>query len=317
VRLAEEAVGQRLDVALVDALARSGHSCTRSHLARAFAAGNVTSQGRVLKPGRVVEAALDVVVLLPEPEPLRADPEELPLVIVHEDDDLLVIDKAPTMVVHAGSGHHSGTLVNAVLGHLGVTADELPVLPGNERTRPGIVHRLDRETSGLIVVAKHARAQEHLALQFRTHDIERAYLGIVVGVPEWRRRRVETPHGRDPKDRRRFSPEVEQGRTAITNMEVEGALAGAALMRFRLETGRTHQIRMHARHEGHPILGDALYGRKIADLTLRAAAARLGRQALHAAILGFRHPRDGSNVRFESSLPDDLQQTLRELQPPG
>jgi 23S rRNA pseudouridine1911/1915/1917 synthase len=277
----------------------------------------VTSQGRALKPGRVVETALDVVVLLPEPEPLRAEPEELPLLIVHEDDDLLVIDKAPMMVVHAGAGHHSGTLVNAVLGHLGVTADELPVLPGNEPTRPGIVHRLDRETSGLIVVAKHSRAQEHLAGQFRTHDIERAYLGIVVGVPDWRQRRVETSHGRDAKDRRRFSPRVEGSRTAITHMEVERVLVGAALLRFRLETGRTHQIRMHARHEGHPILGDALYGGKTADPTVRAVATRLGRQALHAAILGFRHPRDGSNVRFEAPLPDDLQQTLTELQAPG
>lgn len=310
-------MGQRLDVALVDALARSGHPCTRSHLARAFAAGNVTSHGRVLKPGRVVEAALDVVVRMPEPEPLRAEPEKLPLVIVHEDDDLLVIDKAPTMVVHAGSGHHRGTLVNAVLGHLGVTADELPALPGNEPTRPGIVHRLDRETSGLIVVVKHARAQEHLAAQFRTHDIERAYLGIAVGIPKWTQRRVETPHGRDAKNRRRFSPHVEGGRTAITSMEVERVLAGATLIRFGLETGRTHQIRMHARHEGHPILADSLYGGKIADPTLRAVAARLGRQALHAAVLGFRHPRDDGFIRFQAPLPDDLVATLTELEPSG
>lgn len=309
-------MGQRLDVALVDALAKSGHSCTRSQLARAFAVGKVTSQGRALKPGRVVEAALDVVVLLPDPEPLRAEPEKLPLVIVHEDDDLLVIDKAPTMVVHAGAGHHTKTLVNAVLGHLGVTADDLPVLPGNEPTRPGIVHRLDRETSGLIVVAKHARAQEFLAAQFRSHDIERAYLGIAVGIPKWKQRRVETPHGRDPQDRRRFSSRAESDRIAITNMEVESVLVGATLMRFRLETGRTHQIRMHARHEGYPILGDKLYGGKTADPTLRTAAARLGRQALHAAVLGFRHPSGLGIVRFEAPLPDDLQRTLKELEPP-
>ena len=218
------------------------------------------------------------------------------------------------MVVHAGPGHPRGTLVNAVLHHLGARADDLPVLPGNDATRPGIVHRLDRDTSGLLVIAKHARAQEGLAVQFREHTIRREYLGIVEGAPDFESRRIETLHGRDPRDRRRFSPEVARGRKAITQAAVEMRFADeAALLRFTLSTGRTHQIRMHARHLGHPIVGDALYGRRPASPRLRALVDDLGRHALHAAILGVDHPITRARIELASPLPPELQALVEGL----
>lgn len=303
--LGPEAHGQRCDVALVKALEAAGHPVTRSQLQRAFAQGQVVTEDRALKPGRVVERELRVEVTLPEPEPLRAEPEALLLDVVYEDAELLVVDKPAGVVVHAGPGHAKGTLVNAVLYHLQVEAEALPVMPGNEPTRPGIVHRIDKETSGLLAIAKTQRAQEVLAAQFRAHTIDRAYLAIVEGEPTWTSRRIETTHGRDPRDRRRFSPHVGT-RRAVTVATVERRLRGAALVRFELETGRTHQIRMHARHIGHPILGDTLYGRPPRDPTLRARMSALGRHALHAAVLGFDHP-DGTHRCFVSPLPADLQ----------
>lgn len=309
VRLADAAIGQRFDRALVAALAALGHELTRSQLARSFSAGTVRVDGRAVKPGARVERAVEVELELVVAAPLAgAFSEDIALDIVHEDDALLVIDKPAGMVVHVGPGHERGTLVNAVLHHLeaGPERVALPVLPGNGPERPGIVHRLDRDTSGLIVVAKTAPALAALAAQLRAHTVERSYLGIVLGALSWDTRRVETRHGRDPGDRRRFSPEHGE-RHAITNMSVVRRLgAHASVLRFTLETGRTHQIRMHARHVGHPIFADALYGRAPRDPRLRALAEDLGRHALHAAVLGFEHP-DGRRLRFESPLPPALE----------
>lgn len=311
VELGQARVGERLDKAIVTTLRELGREVTRSQLARAFEAGAVWLAGEPAKPSAVLARASVVELELQPPEPLlHARPEAIELSIVHEDDDLLVIDKPAGMVVHAGPGHERGTLVNAVLHHLGGAA--LPVLPGNGPERPGIVHRLDRDTSGLIVVAKHLAAQEALARQFRVHSIDRAYLGIVAGSPERDERRVETQHGRDPADRRRFTPERGE-RNAITTMKVQQRFAElAALVRFELETGRTHQIRMHARHVGTPIFGDALYGFRLRDAQLRRLASELGRHALHAAELGFEHPR-GGRVFLRSPLPPELERLLAEL----
>ncbi|KIG17291.1 Ribosomal large subunit pseudouridine synthase D [Enhygromyxa salina] len=315
VGLSEAVIGQRLDRALVEALVGLGHEVTRSQLARSFAAGQVRINGRVAKRGTKLERACKVELELLAPEPLaHAEPEPIPLTIVHEDRALLVIDKPAGMVVHAGPGHSHGTLVNAVLHHLalGRDAHSLPVLPGNGPERPGVVHRLDRHTSGLIVVAKTLPALTALAEQFRAHSIERAYLGIVHGFPDWAQRRVETWHGRDPSERRRFSPEHGE-RRAITTMSVVRPLGdAAALLRFELETGRTHQIRMHARHVGHPIFADELYGRRVRDPGLQTLTEALGRHALHAAVLGFEHP-DGGRLRFESPLPAELEQLAAAL----
>jgi 23S rRNA pseudouridine1911/1915/1917 synthase len=314
VQLGESAIGQRLDRALVDSLVAAGQAITRSQLARSFAAGHVRIDGKAVKAS--VELSRPCVVeleLIAPPALAHARPEAIPLTIVHEDDTLLVIDKPAGMVVHASLGHAGGTLVNAVLHHLGAARDDLPVLPGNDPERPGIVHRLDRDTSGLLVVAKTAAALAHLAGQFRTHTIERAYLGVTVGVPSFSQHRVETLHGRDPVDRRRFSPEHGE-RRAVTLMTVLQPLAErAAVVRFELETGRTHQIRMHARHVGHPIFADPLYGFRPKDPISRELTDTLGRHALHAAVLGFDHP-DGSRVRFESPFPPELEALVGELQ---
>src|SRR5690606_22598800 len=223
-----------------------------------------------------------------------------------EEEDLLVIDKPAGMVVHAGPGHSHGTLVNAVLHHLDVGAEALPVLAGNYATRPGVVHRLDRDTSGLLVVAKHLRAQEGLAAQFRSHSLRRRYLGIVRDVPRFTAKTLRTGHARDPIDRRRFTWDAAAKRRAVTHLELVQPLVGAALLGFQLETGRTHQIRMHCRMLGHPIVGDALYGGLGGPARIRALAAGLGRHALHAAVLGFRHPLSGVELDFNSPLPPEL-----------
>jgi 23S rRNA pseudouridine1911/1915/1917 synthase len=307
---------ERCDRALVVALAAAGHACTRSQLARAFAAGEVSAGGRVCKPGQRIERELEVFVRLPEPEPLRAEPEALPLVVLFEDADLLVVDKPAGMVVHAGAGHKRGTLVNAVLHHLGVPAEALPVLPGNDAMRPGIVHRLDRDTSGVMVIAKHMAAQEALAGQFREHSLGRRYLGIVEGVPAWDEERVETGHARDPGERRRFAPKDDAPRRATTEIRVVERLRGAALLAFTLHTGRTHQIRMHARYLGLPILGDALYGRVPGDAQLRAAAQGLARHALHAERLELVHPR-GERMLWTAPLPIELRALVEMLRVEG
>ena len=251
------------------------------------------------------------VELVAPPALAHAFPEPIPLTIVHEDEALLVIDKPAGMVVHAGPGHERGTLVNAVLHHLGTSSDALPVLPGNGPERPGIVHRLDRDTSGLLVVAKTLPALAKLAEQFRDHSIERAYIGVVAGIPPWDTRRVDTLHGRDPADRRRFAPDQGTRRAITTMTKVRELGDRASLLRFELETGRTHQIRMHARHVGHPILGDALYAGR-PSRALRAAVEALGRHALHAAVLGFEHP-SGDRIRFEAPLPPELEALLGTL----
>ena len=314
--LGPEALGQRLDAALVAALQRNGHSCSRSQLARAFAAGQVMVAGAPAgKPGRLVDAEAAVELELEIAKPVQAVAEDLPLTIVFEDEHLLVIDKPAGMVVHAGPGHERGTLVNAVLHHLGISAKDLPVLPGNDETRPGIVHRLDRDTSGLIVVARNERAQEGLAAQFRVHDLRRRYLGVVWGVPGFLKKSLRTRHGRDPGDRRRFSPHIDEGREAITHIEVLRPLRDAALLAFRLETGRTHQIRMHCRLLGHPIVADVMYGGNVGPPTRRAISAALGRHALHAAELGFLHPISGAALDFSSPLPPDLSQLIAQLTP--
>lgn len=317
-QLGPDALGRRLDQALVAELARRGSPCTRSQLARAFSAGKVRARGgAALKASRLIDAAIEVEVELLAPEPLHATPEALPLQVVFEDEHLLVIDKPAGMVVHAGPGHTSGTLVNAVLHHLGLGANDLPVLPGNDATRPGIVHRLDRDTSGLIVVAKHMQAQEGLAAQFRRHALRRRYLGVVRDVPAFTERTLRTQHARDPVDRRRFTWDTDGGRRAVTHVHLEQRLVGAAVLGFRLETGRTHQIRMHCKMIGHPILGDALYGGLGGAARLRPLVEGLGRHALHAAVLGFHHPITGAELDFESPLPSELSGLIVALGPAG
>ncbi len=304
VRVAPAVAGERLDVALRRALEGTGIAITRSRLARAFADAAVRGVDGPLKASLRLDADLHVELELPEPQPLDAVAEPIPLVVAYEDDDVLVVDKPAGMPVHPGPGHARGTLVNAVLAHLGPAA-RLPILPGNDALRPGIVHRIDRDTSGLVVVTKSLHAQEVLADQFRRHSIGRSYVAVVAGVPRWTQIHVDTGHGRDPHDRRRFAPLPDSRRRAVSDAGVLEGLHEAAVCRWKLHTGRTHQIRMHARHLGHPLVGDALYGSIPRSGVIAAWYGRVHRHALHAELLRFAHP-DGRLIELRSALPAEL-----------
>ncbi|MEZ5926072.1 MAG: RluA family pseudouridine synthase [Hyphomicrobiaceae bacterium] len=298
---------------------------SRSRLKALIEQGQVSAGGRTIEePGYRVKPGLRFVVELPEPEPATPEPEAIALDIVYEDDALIVVDKPAGLVVHPAIGHRAGTLVNALIAHCGASLSGI----GGVR-RPGIVHRLDKETSGLLVVAKTDAAHQGLSDQFRAHGrdgrLERAYLALAWGVPPRRKGRIEAPLARHPRDRKRMAVVAAGGREAVTHYEVQETFAGrdgrpvASLLRCVLETGRTHQIRIHLAHIGHPVLGDPVYGRglqtRAAKLPDKAAArlSALGRQALHACELGFVHPRTGRRLRFQSPLPCDIDGLLKAL----
>lgn len=297
---AREHAGQRLDAfvaACVPAL-------SRSRVKSLIEAGRVTAQGRAQKAAHKLSAGDDVVVDVPPPAPATAEPEELPLRIVFEDAHLLVVDKAAGMVVHPAAGVTHGTLVNAVLFH----CRDLQGIGGT--LRPGIVHRIDKGTTGLLVVAKSDAAYAGLAPQFKAHSIARRYLALVHGAPTPPSATVETLYGRDPHHRTRFSSRVKSGRSAITHYAVQENLLGMSLLSLRLQTGRTHQIRVHMADRGHPVIGDPTYGRALSGqrfpVALVQAVRALDRQMLHAAELGFAHPISGAALHFTAPLPADF-----------
>lgn len=300
---AEEA-GERLD----RILAARDPERSRSTYQRWIREGRVEVDGAVASANARPRAGQRIRVRPLAPPPTEAEPEDIPLAILYEDDDLVVIDKPPGMVVHPAPGHAGGTLVNALLHHFGA-------LPGQDAARPGIVHRLDALTSGVMVVARTTAAREGLMQAFAEHAIERAYLAIATGHPP-ERATYDTLHGRHPRDRKRFTTRVARGKRAVTHVEVLERLHGAALVRCTLETGRTHQIRVHLAEHGFPLLGDPVYGRPPKDPRVRAAASALGRQALHAAVLGFTHPTRGRPLRFETPPPADFQRALSALRTP-
>lgn len=291
---------------------------SRTRLARLIDEGAVTLAGRALGAKDAVNAGDVVEVALSAPAVSDIAGEPIPLVVAHEDDDLIVVDKPAGMVVHPAPGAPSGTLVNALVHHLG---EGLSGVGGV--ARPGIVHRIDKDTSGLLVAAKTDAAHHALAAQFEAHTAERLYRAICHGAPSagdprlmglagvsadagWVR--IEAPLARHRTDRQRQAV-VAGGRRAVTRLRVARDLQGAALIECRLETGRTHQIRVHLAHVGHPLIGDRTYGgrRRLPANHPGAEAARaFGRQALHAATLGFAHPSDGRPMRFESPLPEDM-----------
>jgi len=312
---APEDAGQRVDRWLAGRLP----ALTRSRIKGLIEAGQLTVQapgagsaaGRAtidepsqrVKPGQAYRLEVPAVVA----SPLAG--QALDLVVVHEDADLIVIDKPAGLVVHPAPGNPDRTLVNALIAHCG---EGLPGI-GGER-RPGIVHRLDKDTSGLLVAAKSEAAHRDLVAQFAARSIERRYLALVWGVPEPAEGAVEGNIGRSPANRKKMAVLARGGRPARTRYRVERAFAGraASLVRCRLETGRTHQIRVHLAHIGHGILGDPLYGRPagrrrgLLPEPAQAAVAALGRQALHAETLGFRHPASGETLRFRSPLPSEI-----------
>ncbi|MBX7196932.1 MAG: RluA family pseudouridine synthase [Sandaracinaceae bacterium] len=321
--------GERLDRALAALSKGRGQTFSRSSLQRWIREGRVQVDGALATdPSATVRHGARVCLEPAPPPPSDAIPEDLPLEVLYADEHVIVVDKAAGMVVHPAAGHDRGTLVNALLFRYGTLASE-PVRPHDpddddapeaddehgeppSLRRPGIVHRLDRWTSGVMVVARTDLARESLMAQLAVHSVEREYVAVVEGAAP-ARVRFATLHGRHPTDRKRFSGRVARGKHAVTNLERIELLHGASVVRCRLETGRTHQIRVHLSEAGHPLLGDALYGRTPRDPRVQRAASALGRQALHARVLGFDHPASGARLRFESPLPQDLQTLLAAL----
>jgi 23S rRNA pseudouridine1911/1915/1917 synthase len=304
IEVGEEQDGLRLDQVLAALVPQ--HS--RSQLQRLIREGRVSVKGRpVTRPSVQVGAGDPLVVSLPEPVAATPEPEDLPLEVVYQDADLIVVNKPAGMVVHPAAGHAAGTLVNALLHHV---TDLSGV--GGER-RPGIVHRLDRGTSGLMVVAKHDAAHAELARQFHDREVEKDYLALVGGVVQ-AGRRIEEPIGRDPVHRQKMSTRARRARTAVTRITRVEHLPGVTLAVLAIATGRTHQIRVHLHAIGHPVVGDALYGgihRRVAP-HLRAVS-HLDRPFLHAGRLAFTHPTTGGRLEFECALPEDLQRVLDDL----
>lgn len=288
---------------------------SRATVQRWIAEGRVRIDDKACKARDEVTAGsvIDVEPGPPPPSDVTPDPS-VPFDVLHEDEHLVVVNKPAGVVVHPGRGNWNRTLVAGLLARPGF--ERAPFDPRDPlgRLRPGVVHRLDKNTSGVLVVAKTEAVREGLKRQLSAHTMQRLYLGITLGVPS--PGRIESLHGRRPGSRMRFTTRLESGRVAITHVTVEERLAGgrAALVSCRLETGRTHQIRVHlAERAAAPILADSLYGRAPADEALRAVSEALGRQALHASMLGFEHPATGETVRFETPLPEDMQLALDRL----
>jgi 23S rRNA pseudouridine1911/1915/1917 synthase len=291
--------GVRLDVVL----ARRVPGLTRTALAALVRAGKVSVSGvTVAKPSRPLRRGEEVSVEIAPPEPSRFEPEAIPLSVLHEDADLLVLDKPAGLVVHPAAGRRRGTLVNALLGRA------LPLAPSTDPSKPGIVHRLDRDTSGLLVVARSDEAHRRLQRLLRRRELEREYLALVRGRPRSRSGRVEAAIGRDRTDPTRISLDTATPREAVTNFEVVELLPHHALLRVRLETGRTHQIRVHLAAIDLPVAGDPVYG-VAGDLGLE-------RQFLHSARLAFAHPFRDERVEVESPLPPDLEAALERAAEP-
>jgi 23S rRNA pseudouridine1911/1915/1917 synthase len=305
-RAGDADAGARLDAFLAARVA--GFSRTR--LKQAIEDGDVLVAGRAAKPSYKLRAGDAVELETPAPPASNFTPEDIPLNIVFEDDSLIVIDKPAGLVVHPAAGVPTGTLANALAFHFA----QLSASAG--ATRPGIVHRLDRDTSGLMVVAKTESAHEHLADQFRAREVFKSYVALVHGRVKGESGRVEEPIARDPRQRTRMAV-VRGGRPALSLYHVRRAYERFTLLDVQIKTGRTHQIRVHLAHLKHPVVGDKVYngGRDatVGDVRVRAAIRAMGRQFLHAARLGFRHPLTGAPLSFDAALPAELSRMLEAL----
>lgn len=292
--------GMRLDRYL--AVQLPAHS--RAEVQRWIKEGRVTVDGAILKASARLRSGEQIVVQVPEPEAHELLPEPFPLDVLYEDEDVWVINKPAGLVVHPAHGHWRGTLVNALLYRCPHLAD------ADSALRPGIVHRLDKDTSGLIVVAKHETARQHLQAQFKARTVSKAYLALLEGHLQPQEGRIEVPMGRDPQQRKRMAvlPLAQGGREAVTHYRVLGYYDDYTLVEAEPKTGRTHQIRVHFAYLRHPLVGDRVYGRRRPRLPCP-------RQFLHASRLGFRLPSSGEFVEFAAVLPDDLQQVLDTLTP--
>ncbi len=299
-RVPREARGERLDQHLAAVFA----DLTRARIKGLIDSGLARVDGQATKASKRLRGGENVELTVPPPAPAKPLAQDLPLAILYEDSDLVVVDKAAGMVVHPAAGHWEGTLINALLHRVQGLAGV-----GGE-LRPGLVHRLDKNTSGCLVIAKNEQALAALQSAFKLRRVNKIYLAIVHGQPPLRAT-LETSFGRHPRDRKRFTGRIAQGKRAVTRFEVLERFKGAALLQVSLETGRTHQIRVHLAESGHPLLGDVLYG-SAGHGTQRAQMAQreLGRQALHAWKLQFSHPRTAAPMALEAPIPADLKRAI-------
>ena len=291
------AAGERLDRYLAEQV----EGLTRSAAARLLEEGQVTADGVPLGKNYRLQGGEALCLILPAPEPTEALPQDIPLDIVYEDGDIIVVNKPVGMVVHPAPGHPDGTLVNALLFHC---AGSLSGVGG--ALRPGIVHRIDRDTSGLIVAAKNDFAHQGLAAQLQDHSMRRTYEAVVVGNLREDRGTVDAPIGRHPTERKKMAVTEKNSRSAVTHYQVLRRYPGYTYIRCQLETGRTHQIRVHMAYIGHPLYGDTVYGAK-------KAAADMTGQCLHAAALDLRHPRTGEAMHFTCPLPAQFSALMEKL----
>src|SRR3954469_24785616 len=302
--IAEAAAGWRLDRALAAAVP----PLSRERLKALISSGRVSGPAGPVRDPAAKALPGGYAVTIPEPTPAHNEAQDIALDIVFEDDHLLVVDKPAGMVVHPAAGNFDGTLVNALLHHC---AGRLSGIGGG--ARPGIVHRIDKDTSGLLVVAKTDRAHEGLAAQFARHSIDRRYLTIVAGVPVPPSGKVDAPLARSSANRQKMAIVEGRGKRAVTHYALVTPLRDSALVECRLETGRTHQVRVHMTALGHPLLGDPVYGRSRPAHRELLKRLSFARQALHAAELGFVHPATGETLSFKSAVPSDMQELLSAL----
>ncbi|MEJ2154418.1 MAG: RluA family pseudouridine synthase [Desulfobacteraceae bacterium] len=288
--------------------------CSRSLAAQLIRQGHILVDGARAKPSHRIKASEQIAVEVPPPEPIALAPEPMALDVLYEDRHLIVINKPSGLVVHPAAGHPSGTLVNGILHHC-------PDLAGiGGEMRPGIVHRLDKDTSGVIIVAKSAPVLANLSAQFKARQVAKQYLALVHGVPDQASGAVDLPVGRHPVDRKKMSTISPRGREALTLWRIKEKFQGAALLEIDLKTGRTHQIRVHCQSMGHPLLGERVYGsRKMlarpakGDAALHNVLNGIRRQMLHAFQLRLVHPVSGEDLRFEAPLPEDMKAVIMAL----
>ena len=298
--------GKRLDLYIASCIS----DCSRSVATNLIRSGKIRVQGMVRKPGYRIKAGDEICGCIPPPTPVLFKPEPIPIDILHEDDDIIVINKQPGLVVHPSPGHHSGTLVNALLYHC-------PKLNGiGGALRPGIVHRLDKDTSGVMVVAKNDRAHLHLSRQFKSRRVKKEYLALVYGKMESDSGSVSLPIGRHPVDRKKMSTNSRKSRVAETTWQIRERFELASLIEVNLKTGRTHQIRVHCAAIKHPVMGDKVYGPRKTGKNATYVKNLFGsvpRQMLHAWRIVLTHPVTEAMVSFEAAIPSDMQVVITAL----
>ena len=301
---------ERLDTFVAECLPE----ISRSQLKKLIGSGQITLNGITTKASSKLKGGETIQVVLPDPEPTETLPEAIPLHVLYEDQDLIVINKPAGMVVHPAPGHSHGTLVNALLYH----CDDLAGIGGE--LRPGIVHRIDKDTAGVIVATKNDQSHQHLAAQFKDHSIKRRYLALIHGAPDTHSGTIDQPIGRHPTQRKKMSGKARNGKRAVTHWKTlkQYNVNRLSLLELHLETGRTHQIRVHLSEINCPLVGDPLYGNRsrttaLKDMELRKLIDRLPGQALFAQSLGFIHPRSGKYLEFSSEMPEALQSILTYL----